>query len=218
MEALHQNDHWEQPLVTLFVKVAAKPGSQQKAKEALLVDVNGARTEAGNFKMELYRASNDPDSFYLFERWQDRGALEDHFKQPYTQGAFDLQVNHLTAPIKMNYLEELWPVSRPYEKEIHRPLTTLIVPFETRPECGEEFIAHFQKFVPLVREEPGNVEFHFYRVVGSDTRFVLYERWEAQEYLDEHNRRPRTAAFVADISPLLTRAVVDFVLFAKDIS
>lgn len=218
MEASNQNDHREQPLVTLLVKVAAKPGSQQKAKEALLADVHGARTEAGNFKMELYKASNDPDSFYLFERWQDRGALEDHFKQPYTQGAFDLQETDLTAPIEMNYLEELWSVSRPYEKEIHRPLTTLIVQFEARTECRQAFVEHFQRFVPLVREEPGNVEFHFYRVVGSDTRFLLYERWEAQNSLDEHNRRPRTAAFVADISRLLTRAVIDFVLFAKDIS
>lgn len=216
MEALSQTEN--QALVTLFVKVAAKPGSQEKAERALLTDVNGARTEAGNLKMELYKAGNDRDSFYLFERWQSRAALEDHFKQPYTQGAFDLQANDLTEPIQMNYLEELWPVARPYEKETHRALTTLIVPFEARPECTEAFMAHFAKFVPVVREEPGNVEFHFHRVVGSETRFVLYERWEAQEYLDEHNRRPRTAAFVADITPLLTRAVVDFVLFAKDIS
>ena len=103
MAALNQN----QDAVTLFVKVAAKPQSSQKAKEALLADVNGARTEAGNYKMELYEADGKSDTFYLFERWQDKAALEEHFKQPYTAGAFDLQKDDLTKPIAMHY-SMLW--------------------------------------------------------------------------------------------------------------
>jgi len=218
MEILQQNSEEKQYSVTLFVKVAAKPACQQKAKDALLADVNGARTETGNLKMELYKADNDPDSFYLFERWQSQMALQEHFKQPYTQGAFELQEQSLTEPIEMNYLEELWPVPAGYQKEQHRRLTTLIVPFETRPEHSDAFIAYFKEFVPLVRNEPGNVEFHFHRVIGSDTRFVLYERWESQQDLDTHNQLPSTDELVVTIMPLLTKAVIDFVLFAKDIS
>src|ERR1041384_6317169 len=94
----------QQEAVTLFVKVAAKTQSVAKALGALLDDVNGARTEAGNFKMELYKADGQPDTFYLFERWKSKKELEGHFAQPYTAGAFDLQKSDLTEAIQMNYL------------------------------------------------------------------------------------------------------------------
>lgn len=206
-----------QPVI-LFVKVAAKPESQQRAQDALLADVLGARTEDGNSKMELYKAEHEPGSFYLFERWQSRSALDNHFQQPYTQGAFDLQKADLTEPIAMNYLEDLWPLSTLSQKQFHRPLTTLIVPFETKPGCSDPFIDLFREFVPLVRKEPGNVEFHFHQVMGSENRFVLYERWETPDDLDTHNQQPTTATLLDRITPLLTRPVADFVLVARDIS
>lgn len=204
--------------VTLFVKVAAKPNSIAKANEALLADVLGARTEAGNYKMELYQAAGQPNNFYLFERWQNQAALEIHFTQPYTQGAFDLQNGDLTEPIEMNYLTELWPAGNEFQKEEHRPLTTLIVPFETKPGKEKEFVSFFEAFVPLVRKEAGNVEFHFLKVNGADNRYILYERWESQMALDGHNTLVSTAALVNNIAPLLTKPVIDFVLFATDIS
>ncbi|TRW27562.1 hypothetical protein FMM05_02670 [Flavobacterium zepuense] len=204
--------------VTLFVKVAAKPQSNQKAKEALLADVNGARTEAGNYKMELYKAEGKPDAFYLFERWQDQAALEEHFKQPYTTGAFDLQKADLNEPITMNYLTDLWPLAEGLKKQDHKPLTTLIVTFEVKPGNGDALVALFKEFVPLVRQEPGNVEFHFHSVKGNDNLFVLYERWETQQDLDAHNQLASTARLVQNVSQLVTAPVTDFILFTKDIS
>lgn len=204
--------------VILFVRVAAKQESQNKAKSALLADVFGARTEQGNFKMELYQADNVVNDFYLFERWQSQSDLEQHFAKPYTQGAFELQKADVYAPIEMNYLEELWPLKNGFQKDVHRPLTTLIVPFEVVPGAADEFVKHFSDFVPVVRKEAGNIEFHFHRVIGLNHRFVLYERWERQEDLDAHNRQQTTLDFIKDITPLLTKPVMDFVLFARDIS
>ena len=204
--------------VILFVKVVAKTESQQRAKDALLADVNGARTETGNFKMELYQVDNAENNFYLIERWRNKNDLETHFKQPYTQGAFDLQRADLTEPIEMNYLEDLWPLTNDLKKEVHHSLTTLIVPFEVKLGCAEKFIALFKQFVPLVRKEKGNVEFHFHRVIGSDTRFVLYERWEKQEDLNAHNQQGTTGVLLESVAPLLTKPVIDFVLFSRDIS
>jgi quinol monooxygenase YgiN len=85
MQTSDKNNNGEPPVVILLVKVAAKTESQQRAQDALLADVQGARTEEGNINMELYRAGNDPEAFYLFERWQNQSALENHFRQPYTQ-------------------------------------------------------------------------------------------------------------------------------------
>jgi quinol monooxygenase YgiN len=208
----------QQTAVTLFVKVAAKTGSVAKAREALFADVYGARTEAGNYKMELYQADGQPDTFYLFERWKDRAELENHFAQPYTAGAFDLQNGDLTEAIQMNYLTNLLPLEADLQKEDHRPLTTLIVPFETKPGSADEFVRLFRGFVPLVRKEAGNVEFHFLKVNDSDNKFVLYERWEDQDALTAHNQLASTGSMINAITPLLTKPVIEFVLFAKDIS
>lgn len=204
--------------VILFARVAAKQESQNRAKSALLADVHGARTEPGNLKMELYQADNIANDFYLFERWRSQSDLEQHFTKPYTQGAFDLQKADVHTPIEMNYLEELWPLKDGFTKEVHRPLTTLIVPFEVAPGAADEFVKYFKHFVPIVRKEAGNIEFRFHRVIGNPQRFVLYERWERQEDLDAHNRQQTTLDLIRDITPLLTKPVMDFVLFAQDIS
>ncbi|UFH57270.1 putative quinol monooxygenase [Spirosoma sp. KNUC1025] len=218
MNSSEQIQNGDQQPVILFVRVAAKPESQQLARDALRADVLGARTEDGNIKMELYTVENEQDRFYLFERWQNQSALDNHFQQPYTQGAFDLQQDDLAEPIEMNYLEDVWPLSSKRQKQVHRPLTTLIVPFETKPGCSDAFVDLFKEFVPLVRNETGNVEFHFHKVIGSTNRFVLYERWETQQDLDAHNQLPTTATLLNRITPLLTRSVIEFVLVAKDIS
>jgi len=206
----------QEEIVTLFVKVAAKPGSADTAREALNADVNGARTESGNYKMELYQVEGDTDNFYLIERWQNQAQLEYHFSQPYTAGAFALQKNDLNEPIQMNYLTDLWPTAQNLQKETHRPLTTLIVPFEIKPGSADAFISLWQQFVPAVRNEPGNVDFHFHRVNGSETTFVLYERWENQSDLDAHNQLATTAEMIDAITPLLSKPVMEFILFVKD--
>lgn len=217
MQSKDQNNT-EGAEVVLFVKVSAKPASVEKARQALLDDVNGARTEDGNIRMELYQADGQPDNFYLFERWKNRPALEHHFAQPYTAGAFELQKQDLTAPIEMNYLTELWPDESSSSREPHRQLTTLIVPFETKPGCAGQFMSLFESFVPLVRQEAGNINFHLLKVNDSENRFVLYERWENQQSLDNHNQLTSTSELVAAVTLLVTKPVFDFILFARDIS
>lgn len=213
MESMNQ-----QNVVTLFVKVAVKQNSIAKAKKALLADVHGAWNEPGNYKMELYQTDKNPEVFYLFERWQTQSMLEEHFKQPYTKAAFDLQQEDLVSPIEMNYLSDILPVQASLAKQQHYPFTTLIVTFETLEGKGEELIQLFRAFVPLVRQEPGNVEFHFHTMAGSKTKFVLYERWQSQQCLDKHNGLATTSKLVQQIQPLLKIPVQESILFVKDIS
>lgn len=208
----------QKTLATLFVKVPVKSASIEKAKAALLADVHGAWKEHGNYKMELYQANDTREIFYLFERWQSHELLEQHFQQPYTKGAFDLQKNDLTGPIEMNYLVDISPVTDSLKKQEHEALTTLIVHFETQEGKGELLVRLFESFVPLVRKEAGNAAFHFHKVKGSETRFVLYERWLSQHHLAMHNQLPTTIQLVQQVKPLLKGTLQEAILFAKDIS
>src|SRR6187402_502409 len=130
----------EKTAVILFVKVSVKSTSVEQAQAALLADVHGAWNEQGNYKMELYQANENSEIFYLFERWQSQELLEQHFQQPYTKGAFDLQKNDLTGPIEMNYLVDILPDAESLRKQEHQALTTLIVPFETQEGKGEQLV------------------------------------------------------------------------------
>lgn len=213
MEQINNNSQ-----VILFVRVPVKEDSIEKAKLALQADVVGAWGENGNTKMELYQANNFNETFYIFERWDNEQSLQHHFIQPYTKAAFDLQQNDLTDSIEMNYLIDILPIDKQFIKEKHTPLTTLIVPFETQVGKGEELVSLFASFVPLVRQEPGNIDFHFHKVTGSDTKFVLYERWADKQSLETHAKLSSTMTFVQQVQNLLTHSVQDAILIAVDIS
>ena len=154
----------------------------------------------------------------MFERSQSEDSLEQHFQQPYTKAAFDLQKDDLAGAIEMNYLVDILPGADSLKKQKHEALTTLIVPFETQEGKGEQLVRLFESFVPLVRQEAGNVEFHFHKVKGSDNRFVLYERWLSQHHLYLHNQLPSTIQLVQQVQPLLKSTLQEAILFAKDIS
>ncbi|MBO9658607.1 MAG: antibiotic biosynthesis monooxygenase, partial [Chitinophagaceae bacterium] len=205
-------------VVTLLVNVTAKPASIAKAKTALQEDVQGAWTEEGNYKMELYNEKKTPNSFYLYERWQDRAQLEDHFKKEYTKAAFALADRDLSKPIQMNYLTELWPDSRQTVKEMHEAYTTLIVRFKVKPGKQNEIVQLFKPFVAAVRQEPGNVDFHFHTMSADQHEFVLYERWLNQSALDEHNKLQSTKDIVQRLQSVLAGPIQSMILFVNDIS
>ena len=216
---MNADDQKSSAIVTLLVKVPAKLSSVHIAKAALIEDMRGAWTEPGNYKMELYNANGQEEIFYLFERWKDLESLEFHFKQPYTQGAIELQKVDLSAPVEINYLKDLWPgVQNEVYAESYRPLTTIITSFEVIPGMEKAFTELFQEFVPLVRAQSGNYDYNFHSVIGKPQSFVLYERWEHQSDLDAHKSLQPTSAFSNRIAPLLQAPLSDCVLFATGIS
>jgi quinol monooxygenase YgiN/catechol 2,3-dioxygenase-like lactoylglutathione lyase family enzyme len=205
-------------VVTMLVKVAAKPSSIDKAKKALQEDVQGAWSEAGNYQMELYADKNKPADFYIYERWENREQLESHFRKDYTKSAFALATADLIAPIELNYLTELWPDTKQKIKQAHRPLVTLIVRFSVKPGKQSEMIRLFEPFVPAVRKEAGNIDFHFHTVAGNTTEFVLYERWENQAALDAHNKLASTQTILSKLKNVLHGPVQPMILFVNDTS
>lgn len=205
-------------VVTMLVKVSAKSSSVNQAKKALQADVQGAWNESGNYKMELYTDKNKPVNFYIYERWQSREQLQSHFEKDYTKAAFALTNGDLSAPIQMNYLTELWPDNQQKIKQPHKPYITLIVRFSVKPGKESAMIGLFEPFVPAVRREKGNIDFHFHTVEGNPTEFVLYERWENQAALDAHNTLPTTHAIVSKLKDVLQGPIQNMILYVNDIS
>jgi quinol monooxygenase YgiN len=58
----------------------------------------------------------------------------------------------------------------------------------------------------LSSQEPGCLRFEVYQSNNDETRFLLHERWESQEALDEHRKREAyTTIYQPQILPLVTR-------------
>jgi quinol monooxygenase YgiN len=67
------------PPVAYFVRMVAKEG-QAETVEGLLLE-NPRRIEAGepgNLAFAVHRSMDDPNEFWLYECWEDEGAVEAH--------------------------------------------------------------------------------------------------------------------------------------------
>jgi quinol monooxygenase YgiN len=58
----------------------------------------------------------------------------------------------------------------------------------------------------LSRQEPGCVRFEVYQSQNDAAKFILHERWSAQEALDRHRTaRAYTTIYQPQVMPLITR-------------
>lgn len=70
----------------------------------------------------------------------------------------------------------------------------LVISIQTIHGKGREQIAAYEKLAPIVRAEPGCLQYDLHAVVGDDDRFVLIERWESAEALAAHDVTPHMIA------------------------
>lgn len=62
------------------------------------------------------------------------------------------------------------------------------------PGKGREQIAAYEKLAPIVRAEPGCLQYDLHAVVGDEDRFILIERWASTEALAAHDVTPHMIA------------------------
>lgn len=180
--------------ITMLVTFNVKDGQREAFKNALIADKKGAAAEKGNVSMELYQHKDKPNTFYLFERWENQKVLDEHFQKSYTKNVLELNEKALTSPMEILYLDDIAPLPK---NEIKRPATndtpiTLICIFKVKDGSQETFIKQFQKSIVNSRPEIGNIDFFFHTVPNDKNMFVLYERWRSQPALDFHFAQPYT--------------------------
>lgn len=72
----------------LLVRFKAKPGQGDRLAELYEAQAERARRESGCLAYDVLRASNEPDTFYLYERWRDLEAFREHEYADYTLALF----------------------------------------------------------------------------------------------------------------------------------
>lgn len=66
----------------------------------------------------------------------------------------------------------------------------LVVIINTQSGRGSEQLAAFELLAPLVRAEPGCIQYDMHPVAGNSDSFVLIEKWASKEALAAHNLAP----------------------------
>lgn len=63
--------------------IRTRPGAGDALVEAFAPCIRGSRAEPGCRWYELFRSTEDPESFVVFEGWDDPEALEAHTRTPH---------------------------------------------------------------------------------------------------------------------------------------
>lgn len=201
----------------MLVTFHAKPEYREALDKLLREDVIQARKEEGNLSMHLYRAKDNPETYFLFERWKHQEALDGHFEEPYTKAVLELGEKALTVPMDIMFLNDLAPISPVHYRRSPRDpqgATDLFVIFSVKDGEQERFVRQFGYSAQNSRPEPGCVAFHIHSVKDSPKTFVLYERWESPADLDAHFEQPYTRELFALLDEILEKPVeesLDFI-------
>ncbi len=97
--------------VIVMLQLYFKPGAIDRVVRELVPIVRLTREETGNIDFQVLRANDDDDRLVLIERWADRAALEEHWRQDYTQRVLALFEETLVLPLShtkdVTYLSDM---------------------------------------------------------------------------------------------------------------
>ncbi|MCR4951351.1 MAG: antibiotic biosynthesis monooxygenase [Solobacterium sp.] len=92
-------------MIVLNVTYKCKKDLRDEYLERIMAEGidKASREEAGNLKYDYYYAAADDDELFLFEKWKDAEAFEEHKKQPHFQKLQELKGEYLEDTIIDRY-------------------------------------------------------------------------------------------------------------------
>jgi len=85
--------------------VRVKPEARAEATQAALKMAKASQAEAGCKSYRFYADLEDPNTFLIFEQWEDEAALLTHFQTPHMAEFNGLIPRFLAAPPSINRYE-----------------------------------------------------------------------------------------------------------------
>ena len=85
--------------VIVFASFRPKPGQEAAVEKILKGMVGPTRDEPGNEIYDLYKKTEAPASYHLFERYADQAALQAHRETAHYKAYRASIVDHLAEPI-----------------------------------------------------------------------------------------------------------------------
>lgn len=83
------------------------------------------------------------------------------------------------------------------------PVYALVVRFDLAPGYGEEFDRLVAGALPVIRQEPGTLQYVPFTVNGDPDAGIFYEAYADVAAFEAHEQYPHTVDFLAGIRALL---------------
>lgn len=96
----------------VLVRLRVKPEARDTFLKAFAEVIPASRAAPGNYVFDLYQETDDPNGFFLFERWQSVAAHEAHLGQPYSKTLDEVLPGTLAQPIERYLARDAAPASR----------------------------------------------------------------------------------------------------------
>ena len=93
--------------VTVLARFKAKPGMEEKAKQAILACVAPTRAEKGCINYDLHQSVDDKAVFILYENWESKEILDKHLKTPHLTGLQAKSDELFSEPLDITLLDIL---------------------------------------------------------------------------------------------------------------
>jgi len=91
--------------VTVLAKCKAKPGMEDRVREAVMALVAPTRSEPGCINYDLHQSAEDPSRFMLYENWKSKKDLDEHLAMPYLKDFLGKADEILAAPVEITLWE-----------------------------------------------------------------------------------------------------------------
>ncbi|MBZ6078775.1 putative quinol monooxygenase [Microvirga puerhi] len=92
------------PSARKIVRIRARPGLAEVARNALLDLERDTRAEAGCRSFTFFQALAEPDAFLLVEEFADEQALAIHMDLPHTRAFFSRDLVAEIAPFEQGWM------------------------------------------------------------------------------------------------------------------
>lgn len=182
-------------MINQLVKLNLKPEYSREFMDRAVEGIQQSIQESGNMEMKLFADKDSSDTYYIYSRWIDNAALENHKLQAYSQKFVEFFDVALSQPPQIMQLTET-PGSRQSDINLSEATdsnVTLFVIFKIKTDMRELILRQFNDHTAKTQQEEGNFLFELYSVEGSQDTFVIYEHWENQAALDKHFTLPHFA-------------------------
>ncbi len=90
--------------LTVIARLQAKPGFEDKVKQALLGMAPPSRVESGCLNYDVFQSNEDLVLFYIYENWTGKPALDAHMQTPHFKNFEGTVTALLAAPMEINLL------------------------------------------------------------------------------------------------------------------
>jgi quinol monooxygenase YgiN len=207
--------------VELFVVMPIKEKELSSFLPVLLDNARQSRLEKGNHSFDVFISEQGGPVLYLFERWSDSAALEEHTHKPYFKAVQTRLAKDLSGEVVRTHLkpiDKLTDGGKP--KLISNPKETrnVIVVFKVKADARATFLAALSEVTPPSRSAPGNLAFDLYEDSTDPTTFVLFERWQNVGVHEAHLAKPYVKKLGDVLPATLSRPEVDGRYLLKDVT